>query len=356
MKLFISKLHYKNINNLDFFEKFSLKVLLLFSFFYNFAVRIRNFLYDFRIIKAYNSGVYTVSLGNITTGGVGKTPVCAEFANYFAAKGKRVAILSRGYGGLLDNKIPNIISNGEQVFYDSDMAGDEPYWLANSCCASSVITCASRVKAAKVAVSELGAEVLLLDDGFQHRKLRRNLNIVLVDAKNKFGNGLVLPAGPLREGLINIKRADKIIVVNKSFDDQEAVCFCAEIEKQYSKKVFLCNLLPDKAYNIINNAPLEKGARVIAFSAIGQPKGFYDFLKKDYELAVTVDFEDHYSYSEESLRDLLNIAQEENVDKLVTTEKDAVKMKNILLKIKPDVSIYALKLKASIDIEEICNA
>lgn len=353
MRLFISKLHYNN--NLGFFEAIVLKVLLFFSVFYGIIVNVRNFLYDKKIIKAYKANAYTISVGNLTTGGVGKTPVTAAIANYFSCKNKRVAILSRGYGANIQNKLPNIISNGDELFYDADLAGDEPIWLAQNCNKTAVITCSSRVKAAKAAVNDLKADVLILDDGFQHRKMRRDLNILLIDNKNKFGNGNILPAGPLREPLANIKRADEIVLVNKSYDDEDAICYCNVLEKMFNKKIYLCKMIPEFVYNIVTDEHLKKGEDIIAFCAIGQPREFYDFLKKDYKLALTVDFEDHHSYDESNLRELIEIAYREGIENLVTTEKDAVKLKNILLKYKPNLNVYALKLKAYFDIEEICN-
>lgn len=354
MKLFISKLHYKN--TLDFFEAVALRVLLFFSVFYGLVVSVRNFLYDKKIIKQYKSKAYTISVGNLTTGGVGKTPVTAAIANYFSStKNKKVAILSRGYGASLNNKKPNLISNGDEVFYDSDLAGDEPVWLAQNCSKTAVITCASRVEAAKLAVDSLKAELIILDDGFQHRKMKRDLNIVLIDNKNKFGNGNVLPAGPLREPLYNIDRADKIVLVNKSYDDEDANCYCNALEKLFNKKVYLCKMIPEYVYNIITNEHLKQDEEIIAFCAIGQPKEFYNFLKNDYNLVVTIDFEDHHSYDESNLRELIEIANKEGVKNIVTTEKDAVKIKDLLLKYKPDLNVYALKLKAYFDVEEICN-
>lgn len=353
MKLFISKLHYNN--NLGFFESVFLKVLLFFSFFYEMVVNIRNFLYDKKIIKSYKSKAYTISIGNITTGGVGKTPVTAAIANYFSDKNKRVAVLSRGYGANIQNKIPNVISDGNDIFYDADLAGDEPTWLAENCENTAIITCSSRVKAAKLAVDDLKAEIIILDDGFQHRKMKRDLNILLIDNKNKFGNSKMLPAGPLREPLYNVDRADKIVLVNKSYDDEDANCYCNALEKFFNKKVYLCNMVPDFVYNIVTNENLKAGEQIIAFCAIGQPKEFYEFLKKDYRLAVTVDFEDHHSYDESNLKELMEIAHKEGINSLVTTEKDAVKLKSMLIKYKPNLNIYALKLKAYLDVEEICN-
>ncbi len=353
MKLFIAKLHYKR--ELSSFESIIRSILSFFSFFYAIVVNIRNFFYDRNIFKSYKSQAYTISIGNITTGGVGKTPVTAEIANYYTGQKKRVAILSRGYGAALNNSKPNIISNGNEVYYESDEAGDEPVWLAHNCTNTAVITCTSRVSAAKMAEEKFNAEVLILDDGFQHRKMDRDLNLLLIDNNNKFGNELVLPAGPLRENLENIKRADKLILVNKSYYDESSIKYCQELEKRFKKRVHLCKMVPDYIYNIVTNTRLDKNSEILAFCAIGQPQEFYEFLKSDYRLAVTVDFEDHHSYDESNLQDLIDIAKTEGVTKLVTTEKDAVKLKDILLKCKPDIDIYAMKLKAYLDIEDICN-
>lgn len=355
MKLFISKLHYKNKDKTDFFETLLLKVLLFFSFFYGKIVQIRNYLYDKNVLKIFKPSVFTISIGNITTGGVGKTPVTAEIANYFSAKGKNPAILSRGYGGELKNSKPNLISDGKKIFFDSEMAGDEPVWLCENCCNTAVITCSKRTEAAKKAVDDLLCDVLIMDDGFQHRKLERDLNLLLIDNKNRFGNEYLLPAGPLREPPEQINRADKIILVNKSFDDESALKYCIELENKFSKKVYLCKLLPENAYNLITNEQLEKNTSVIAFSAIGQPQEFYEFLKKDYHVCVTVDFPDHYMYDELSLKELIEIANKENIKHFVTTEKDAVKIKKLIDKYSPEFNFYALKLKAYLDVEEICN-
>ena len=353
MKLFISKLHYKT--ELSFSEQVAKKALSFLSLFYGSIVCVRNFLYDKKIIKSYKSNAYTISVGNVTTGGVGKTPVTAEIANYLYCKGKKTAILSRGYGGTLSNSEPNVISNGNEVFFDSEEAGDEPVWLANYCLNTPIITCSSRVKAAKKAEDDFNVQALILDDGFQHRKMDRDLNLLLVDNKNRFGNEALLPAGPLREPLAGIERADKIILVNKNYDDESAIQYCLELEKTFNKKVYLCKMIPDFVYNIVTNEHLEKNAEIAAFCAIGQPQEFYEFLKKEYRLAVTVDFEDHHYYDEANIIELIEIAKREGISKIVTTEKDAVKIREILLKIKPNIDFYALKLKAFLDVEEICS-
>src|SRR5574344_2128377 len=208
IKTEISKLHYdKNAKGWFF------KALKALSLFYGIGIGLKNRLYDKGIIKPKKVNAFVISVGNLTTGGVGKTPTVSEIANYLTKKGERVAIISRGYGAKLSNENINVISNGagfgwivenekngEQKRFSADIAGDEPVWLAENSKGTCVLTCRDRYKASKYAIEKFKVTKIILDDGFQHRKLHRDLDIVLVDSEMGFGNELPLPAGPLREG------------------------------------------------------------------------------------------------------------------------------------------------------------
>lgn len=354
MKLFISKLHYKKETNI--YEKIIIVLLRSIGVFYWLASRYRNLLYDKGILRSYSSKSFVVSIGNITTGGVGKTPFTLETAKYYLTLNKKVAIISRGYGAKLNNKKPNLISDGSGALYSASIAGDEPVWLADNAKGAYVVTCASRVKAEKFLQEKYNPDIIILDDGFQHRKMKRDLDIVLVDAKNKFGNKYLLPAGPLREDIISaMKRTDKLIVVNKSYDSKNALKYCDYLKNKYKKDTYLCKIIPECAYNILNGERLESGAKIMAFSAIGQPEGFYDFLKKEYRLIAVLDFEDHHSYEQEDISKIIHFAQEENIDSIVTTEKDMVKLIDMIKDIELPVKFYALKLKALVDIRDVCG-
>lgn len=354
MKLFISKLHYKK--DLNIIEKNVVQLLRAVGIFYDMISKIRNNMYDKKILRAYTSKAYVVSIGNITTGGVGKTPLTLEVAKYFLSLNKKVAILSRGYGGKLSNKKPNLISDGSGALYSAEEAGDEPFWLAEYCKGAYVVTCKSRIKAEKFIKEKFNPDIIVLDDGFQHRQMKRDLDIVLIDATNKFGNNYLLPAGPLRESISNIeKRADKVVVVNKGFDSKNALKYCDYLQKKFKKETFLCKIVPDFAYDILNDEKLEKETRIMAFSAIGQPESFYSFLKNDYKLVSVLEFEDHHIYEQEDISKIIHYAQEENIDSIVTTEKDAVKILEIIKDVELPVKIYALKLKAYVDIKQICG-
>ena len=335
LKTEITKLHYTKEPKGVLFN-----LLKFCSVFYGLGSGFKNFLYDKKILKPKKVNAYVISVGNFTTGGVGKTPVVAEIARYFVDKGERVCIISRGYGGKLDNKKVNVISDGINLFYKADMAGDEPYWLAVNLNMCAVLTCSNRAKAAEYAIKEFGVTKIILDDGFQHRKLHRDLNIVLVDSEKMLGNENLLPAGPLREGPEGFKRVDKLVIVSKNTDHTRAEKLAKIMEKKQKVKTLTAKVEPDYIYNIISGEHLEKGAEITALSAIGQPEQFYAFLK-DYKIKNTITFDDHHQYTPDDIKNI-----EGNI---VTTEKDAVK-----LALLGNPNIYALKLKTVLDVEELC--
>jgi tetraacyldisaccharide 4'-kinase len=312
----ITKIHYDK-NSRNYFLEFL-------SMFYCIAVFVRNKLYDWKILPSVKVDAYVISVGNLTTGGVGKTPVVAELAKYFIASGKKTAIISRGYGGKLSNKTPRVITEN----YSAKDVGDEPYWFFQNIKGAIVITCKNRVDAANTAIKDFQAEVIILDDAYQHRKIQRDLDIVLADSEKRFGNEKLLPAGPLRENLKGLERADKFVVVNKSIDD-------------INDDAIVCNIRPDYVYNIKTGERLNSSEKAIAICAIGQPEQFYAFLK-DFEITEKITFDDHHLYE---LNDIENIT-----GNIITTEKDAVKLKEFN---KDD--IFALKLRTELDIERLLN-
>ena len=335
IKTEITKLHY-NKNAKGFLFNF----LKFCSAFYGIGSSFKNYLYDKNIIKPKKVNAFVISVGNFTTGGVGKTPVVAELAKYFIEQGEKTAIVSRGYGGKLNNKIVHVISDGINLYYNAKMAGDEPYWLGVNIDGCAVLTCSNRYKAAKYAVEQLGCTKIILDDGFQHRKLYRDLDLVLVDSEKMFGNENLLPAGPLREGMEGFKRLSKLIIVSKNKDHTKAEKLAKIISKKQGIDTVLCKTEPDYVYNIISGEHLIKGTEITALSAIGQPEQFYKFLDGDYVIKDKVTFDDHHQYC---LYDIENI---EGI--IVTTEKDAVKLAPFNRQ-----NIYALKLKTVIDAEEL---
>ena len=334
IKTKITKLHYDR-NAKGFF----VKALEWCSYIYGIGSWVKNFLYDKKILKPKKVDAYVISVGNMTTGGVGKTPVVLEIARYLVKCGAKVAIISRGYGGKLPNKNVNVISDGEHVFYNAAMAGDEPFWLAQKADKVCVLTCKDRFKAAAFAIKEYNVNTIILDDGFQHRKLYRNLDIVLMDSKMGLGNEKLLPAGPLREGAEALERIDKLVVVSKNIDHTKAEKFAHIMQKRLNIPTQLCYTEPDYIYNIKTGEKLPEGESVTAICAIGQPQQFFDFLQ-NYYVKDAIALDDHHQYSPIDLVDI-----EGNI---VTTEKDAVK----LLRFDKD-NIYAMKLKTTIDVGKL---
>lgn len=334
IKTKITQMHYQRDSKGVLFD-----ILKFCSYFYGFGSRMKNFMYDNKILKPKKVNAYVISVGNMTTGGVGKTPVVSEIAKYLVNLGQRVAIVSRGYGGKLDNSKINMISDGTSVYFDAVQAGDEPYWLAENTQGAYVFTCRNRYLAAKMAVEKFGIQVIILDDGFQHRKLHRDLDIVLMDSVKGFGNEHLLPAGPLREGPEALERIDKLVVVSKSVKHETAERVAKIMQKRLNIPTSVCYTEPDYVYNIKTGQRLMEGLAVTAMCAIGQPQQFYDFLS-DYQVVKTVTFDDHHQYAPIDIVDISG--------SIITTEKDAVK----LARFDRD-NIYALKLKTVIDVENL---
>lgn len=336
LKTEITKIHYNKEAKGAF-----VKLLEFASIFYGIGSGLKNLLYDKQIIKPEKVKAYVISVGNITTGGVGKTPVVAEIAKYLLAKGEKPAIISRGYGGKLSNKQINLISDGEKIYYNANLAGDEPFWLSENAKGAIVVTSKNRYKAAEYAIEKFGANYIILDDGFQHRKLHRDLDIVLSDSEKGFGNEKLLPAGPLREGPEAFKRIDKMVIVSKNIDHTRAEKIAKITAKRMKIPTFVCKTEPDYIYNIKTGEKLPQDSEITAICAIGQPGQFFDFLE-NYTIKEMLPFDDHHQYD---LKDIENIKSN-----IVTTEKDAVKLQ----KFNKD-NIYALKLKINIDIESLLS-
>lgn len=337
LKTKITKLHYdKKAKGLF------LDLLEFLSIFYGFVSRFRNILYDKGILKSVKINAKVISVGNLTTGGVGKTPVVAKIAQYFCNKDKHVAIITRGYGGKLSNKKVNLISDGVNIYYTAQESGDEAYWHSVNnpqCC---VLTCKDRVKAAKYAVDKLGCEIIILDDGFQHRHISRDIDIVLIDSQLGLGNEKLLPAGPLREGKEAFNRIDKLVIVNKGGDEKRAEKYSRVMGKALHCQSIVCNTTPNYVYNIVSGEKLASGEPVTAICAIGQPEQFFNFLEPNYEVVNKISFDDHYMYTKSDIDKIRGT--------IVTTEKDAVKLKCFNRK-----DIYAMKLKIDLDIDKLLS-
>lgn len=352
MKKYISGLHYKKKYN--FFDKFVLLNLKFFSMFYKAVISMRLALYKLNILKSVKVDAYVISIGNITMGGTGKTPVTAEIANYIAkVLGKKTAIISRGYAGELSYKNTNVIKTEDSIMYNAQLAGEEPYWLAENCSDTVVITGKNRIKSADKAIKDYGSEVLLLDDGFQHIKIKIDFNIAVIDCYNQFGNNLLLPAGPLRESLVELKRADAFIIADKYKNESECDLLKKSLEKKYNKPTFISYFEPHNIYNIKTKADWDeesKSKEVVAFCGIGQPDSFFNYIEKlNFKIVDKIVFADHYIYKDSDMEYLEKKLLASNSAIIITTEKDAVKVSSI----SNNLPIYALQIKPELDLPNL---
>jgi len=315
-----------------------LAVLKGLSLVFALIVGTRYFLYGVGILRRYPLGVQVISIGNVTAGGTGKTPVTEIFARTLAAEGRKVAILSRGYRRkeapwwqrLFTQVIvpPLVVSDGKHVLLDAATGGDEPYMLASNLPGVAVVVDRNRVKAGRYAVKKLGCDTIILDDGFQYQRLKHSVDVVLVDSTNPFGNGNMLPRGILREPARNLKRAD-IVFLTKCRGDVSAVR--KEVRKYNTKaEIVECNHAPKLLKDVWSREefPLDwlKGKTTCTLSGIASPKGFENSLRRLGAKVVWCErYADHHRYDSREILSALNRTADEGADALVTTEKDAVR-------------------------------
>jgi tetraacyldisaccharide 4'-kinase len=340
--------------------RFLLSVLKGVSFIFLAVVSVRYFFYRTGIMRRYPLGIQVISIGNVTAGGTGKTPVTEIFARTLAAEGRKVAILSRGYRRkeapwwqrMFTQVIepPLVVSDGKRVLLDSATGGDEPYMLASNLPGVAVVVDRNRVKAGRYAIKRLGCDTIILDDGFQYQKLKHSVEVVLVDATNPFGNGNMLPRGILREPAGNLKRAD-IIFLTKSRGDVSAV---KEEIRKYNQKaeIVVCNHSPRVLKDVWSREeyPLSwlAGKTVCTLSGIASPKGFENSLRHLGSKVVWCDrYADHHRYDSSEVLYALNRTADMGADALVTTEKDAVRFPRF-----ETVPVKCLYLRIAIEILE----
>ena len=298
----------------------------------------RYLLYRIGVLRRFPLGVQVISIGNVTAGGTGKTPVTEIFARTLAAEGRKVAILSRGYRRkeapwwmrMFTQVVtpPLVVSDGRRVLRDSAEGGDEPYMLASNLPGVAVVVDRDRVKAGRYAVKRLGCDTIILDDGFQYQRLKHSVEVVLVDATNPFGNGNMLPRGILREPARNLGRAD-IIFLTKCRGDVSAV---REEIRRYNQtaEIVECTHAPKSLKDVWSREefPLSwlEGKTVCTLSGIASPKGFENSLRRLGAKVVWCErYADHHRYDSSEVLYALNRTADMGADALVTTEKDAVR-------------------------------
>ena len=305
----------------------------MFSSLFKSAVQLRNALYTLGALKSHDLGAPVISVGNITVGGTGKTPLVAAVASMLIDEGEKVCILTRGYG----RKSPTervVVSDGEKTLVDSEEGGDEPRELSERLLGRAVIIAdPDRVSAGRFATDNFAPTVFILDDGFQHRRVRRDLDIVCVDATDPFGGGRALPFGRLREPVRNIARAHLIVITRANLIGAVALESIKEELASFAPESSIVTSVNEiTGYrDVASDTPIDnlKG-KVFAFCGIGNPENFFRQLEsQNVELVGKHSFRDHKRYSKSDARSICTLAEEHGAETLVTTAKDAVKLRHL---------------------------
>ncbi|HEV3270766.1 MAG TPA: tetraacyldisaccharide 4'-kinase [Candidatus Methylacidiphilales bacterium] len=364
----------------DELEQFAVDVILerrwgfragLFRFFlwglsglYRIGVRWRLWWFETRLGSVHALGCLVVSVGNLTVGGTGKTPVVELFARELTRRGRRVAVLSRGYKSqpppfpqqLLDRfrpldqrHPPRVVSDGRSLLLDSEMAGDEPFMLASNLKDVLVLVDKDRVKSGLHAIRKFGCDTLLLDDGLQFLRLKERLDIVLVDSESPFANRYLLPRGLLREPPEELRRAN-IIFITKC-DGRDLGELRAELRRYNNHAEFVeCAHKPLHLEEIFTHevVPLSflKDLRIGMISGIARPESFEEGLRKlGVELIYSRRFADHHRFSEGEIAKMFERSKARGARAVITTEKDSVRFPRLG---KRPLPVYFLRVEIEI--------
>lgn len=350
----------------DLRDRLFLIFLFVASRFYRMAVQFRIWLYDKRIIRNRSIGCLVVSIGNVSCGGTGKTPVVEVFAKSLCQKGRKVAILSRGYRSkkipfwkkmvlrLRSEKMetpPKIVSDGNNLLLNSQYAGDEPYMLATNLKDVAVIVDKDRVKSGLYAIDKFATDTLILDDGFQYLDLKPHINIVLIDSTDPFGNHHVLPRGILREPIKNLRRADYIFLTKSNGGSRLKHLKSFLRHHNHRAEIIECCHMPrylERVYERGEREALEflKQRKIAAISAIACPESFELFLGRlGGDIVHSKRYADHHRFTQQELIDFVNAAKAAGAQTIVTTEKDAVRMPRLN---RYDLDFYFLRVEIDI--------
>ena len=328
---------------------------------YEGIVRLRLWLFERRVAKVHALGCLVISVGNLTVGGTGKTPIVEKLARRLADSGRKVAILSRGYKSVplplrqrLLNRLrgrehatpPRVVSDGRSLLLDSARAGDEPYMLAKNLRDVVVLVDRDRVKSGLYAIEKFGADTLLLDDGFQYLPLKERSDVILIDRESPFGNGHLLPRGMLREPPAHLKRADLIFITKCDGSDLSALKQEIRLLNRHAPLIE-CRHEPQWLENLHTGErkPLDflQGQRVGAVSGIARPQSFENSLRKlGAEICYSRQFADHHRYDRDEVANALLRSKARTARIVMTTEKDAVRFPALD---EPALPVYFLRVE-----------
>lgn len=322
-----------------------------FSPLYSCLMANRSNFYRKGIFKQHKLDAPVISVGNLVLGGTGKTPLVHYITKLLLQHGKRPAVLSRGYKGAASGPI-NVVSDGKDILLDAVLAGDEPRLLAEKLPGVPVLTGKKRFITGKHAIDSLGADHLILDDGFQHMSLKRDIDLVLFSSRKLLGNGRVLPGGDLREPLSALKRADAFVITGIDLSPGDAakefITFLNELCPE--KPVFAGSYSAEGHVLRLHNRKSDsltieeiRQMQVYGFCGIAQPDSFQNIMQKaGINLAGFLAFEDHHAYTREDMELLRKNCLSSGAKALITTEKDLVKIRDLL---PGDFPLLALPLR-----------
>ena len=327
-------------------------VLPPFSALYGLLTRARLIAYREGLLETSKLDAPVISIGNITTGGTGKTPLVEWVSRAIAAEGKRVCVLTRGYRRANPGK-RLVVSDGQQILAGVEEAGDEPLLLARKLKGLAAVVCDSdRWQAGNWAQKNLAVDAFVLDDGFQHFRLARNLDIVTIDATSPYGGANLLPYGQLREPLSAASRSDCIIITRSEFcDDLDELK--RHLQSVSADRPIFISEMRAEGFRTIDalNVDLESIPKAVAaFCGVGNPESFYAHLKRQqFTLTFTHSYRDHHAYTQTDIDFLARQATQSGAKALVTTAKDAVKLESLNLR------LPCFVLEIEIAIEEGAN-
>ena len=304
--------------------------LMPLSWIYGLTVMARNYFYDRGILTSRNLDCGVISVGNIVAGGTGKTPIVIWLAKHFRNSGYRVAIILRGYKREAKSEI-GIVSDGTKILLSSAESGDEAFMTALELPAIPVLVSNNRYKAGTEAIRKWDTQVIILDDGFQHQKLKRDLDIVVIDSQRPFGNGQMLPAGILREPKRALQRVDLLLLTHTNFVSNLSDTRSKIETIAGQKTIFESQYHPTKLYKLDDSQhlPFEslKNQKILLVCGIGNPETFVRSIEKYHpsyiELMV---FPDHHQYKEKDILRIQRQARIMKADIIVTTQKDEQKL------------------------------
>jgi tetraacyldisaccharide 4'-kinase len=306
-------------------------ITYILSLLYRLIINSRNQLYDHKLIKEVKLTCPVISVGNITVGGTGKTPCVIWLAQMLQERGYKPAVLSRGYGGRNSQPV-NVVTDGYKILLTAAVAGDEPLLIARSLAGIPVITRPHRILNGRAANNDFGADILICDDAFQHRRLYRDINIVLLDSGSPVGNGHLLPRGSLREPATALSRAS-ILLATRSAEAEKKDDLVGKLAEIANIPVFRSN---HRRAGIFRGDYSEQfpvgmleGKKISAFAGIGEPVSFKkSVLASGAQITSFSIFPDHHRYSRSEVDKISEAFLQSGADLLLTTEKDGMRLED----------------------------